>query len=625
MNKSTEILKKYWGFDQFRPMQEDIVESAIYGHDTFAILPTGGGKSICFQVPGLARSGVTIVISPLIALMQDQVQNLLSKGINASLITGDMSYREIDIALDNARFGNTKFLYTSPERLKNDLFIERFKRMHVGLIVVDEAHCISEWGHDFRPSYRDIAELRNHHPETPVIAVTASATKRVQDDIVSQLKLKDPKIFLGSLERTNISYKVRAVSNKLHFIINFCNKNREFTGIVYCQTRKSVKDVAKQLRAQGLSAGFYHGGLNSDDRKYMLEEWLQNRLRIMVATNAFGMGIDKPDVRYVLHYEAPNNLEAYYQEAGRAGRDGMESQAIALWERQDIDTMQRQLLIKYPDLERIKQIYNSICSFLHIAIGSGNGESYSFDIQKFHANFKIPITDAYYSLKILQANEDLVFTEDFFLPTRLKFAIGSSALYKFQVTHDTCSGLISLLTRSYPGIFDRFVTINENEIIKRLGTNKERLTERLKFLEQYGVIDISFQSQLPTITFLHERLPEGYLRISNERYTQRKEVESAKINAMIHYLTGVQCRSQMISEYFDSEGKKCGKCDICISERNNAYTLKELQEFIPKLLPIDFEDLVVKLQSERTHIQQALHLLILAEKIKLEDGKFVKI
>ena len=622
MTKSAEILKKYWGYDHFRPLQEDIVDSVIYGHDTFAILPTGGGKSICFQVPGLALEGLTIVVSPLIALMEDQVRNLRDKGIQVELITSGMSYREIDIALDNARFGKVSFLYTSPERLKSDLFIERCKSMKVSLITVDEAHCISEWGHDFRPSYREIAELRKMHPDAPIIALTASATSLVQKDIIKQLDLKSPNIFSASLERSNLQYKVIATQNKLERISEFCLRSNNQTGIVYCQTRRSVKHVVRQLRAQKISAGFYHGGLNSEDRRYMLENWMSGKLKIMVATNAFGMGIDKPDVRFVLHYEVPNNLEAYYQEAGRAGRDGLEAQAIAYWEQKDIDQMQGQLIAHYPEIERVKQVYQAVCNFLKVAFGSGNQETYDFDIQAFHAAFSVPITETFYSLKILQLNGTLNFTENSFHPTRLKFAIGSSALYKFQVAHDSVANLISLLTRSYPGLFERFVRIDENELEKRLKINRSKLREQLTYLEQYGIIDLSLQSNLPKITFLTERFPEGYLQLANEVYSTRKKIEEGKLEAMIAYLTSVNCRQEMIGLYFDSEPRKCGKCDVCLAEKKSTYSHKELIKLIPTLLPANLSEIVNRLQINQDEAQRALHTLLLEEKIVFSNNQF---
>ncbi len=623
MEKSRDILKQFWGYDGFRPLQEEIVDSAIYGHDTLAILPTGGGKSICFQVPGLALDGLTIVISPLIALMEDQVKNLRSRGIDAGLITSAMSYREIDITLDNARFGKTKFLYTSPERLKSDLFLERFKLMNIALIVVDEAHCISEWGHDFRPSYTEIAEARKIHPNVPIIALTASATTRVQEDIVTKLELKNVQKFAGSLERKNVHYSVIPTENKLKQVIDFCTKNNGVTGIVYCQTRKSVKAIVQQLRAHKLPAGLYHGGLNSEDRKYMLEHWMNDQLKIMVATNAFGMGIDKPDVRYVLHYEIPNNLEAYYQEAGRAGRDGNSSTALAFWEHKDLEVMKDQLETKYPPIEKVKLVYHSVCNYLKVAIGSGQQETYNFDLVDFSKKFNISISDVFYALKILQLNENLHFTEKSFHPTRLKFAIGSSALYKFQVAHTVHNDLITLLTRSYPGIFDRFIRIDETEITKRLKLTKVKLDAQLKELEKYGVIDVQFQTHLPQITFLQERLPDDYLTIQNAIYNQRKKVEKDKLDGLIHYILTNKCRSQMIGAYFDSDVAKCGTCDVCKSEVSSNHTFEELLVIIPTILPSTSEKISQQLLIDRDLTQRALHKLLLEEKIRLSEGEFV--
>ena len=623
MEKSKDILHKYWGYTSFRPLQEEIVDSVIYGHDTLAILPTGGGKSICFQVPGITLEGITIVVSPLIALMEDQVNNLQSRGINAGLIVSSMSYREIDITLDNARFGNMKFLYTSPERLKSDLFIERCKAMKVGLIVIDEAHCISEWGHDFRPAYREIKSLRELHPHTPMIAVTASATKRVQEDIVEQLQLKNVQLFEGSLERKNIRYWVEHSENKLQRIIQHCQANKSQTGIIYCQTRRNVKFVVTQLRAMKINAGFYHGGLKPEDRKYMLEHWMQDKLQVMVATNAFGMGIDKPDVRYVLHYEVPSNLESYYQEAGRAGRDEKDALAMAFWEEKDLDLMQEQLQKKYPSIERVKLIYNSVCNFLKIAIGAGEHESYDFDIQAFNKSFSIPISETYYALKILQLNETLSFSENSFHATRLKIAIGNSALYKFQVAHPSINELILTLTRSYPGIFDRFISINEIEISKRLKVNKTELRQQLEFLEQYGVIDVTYQSNLPKITLLTERMPDGYLNLSNAIYLTRKKIEEEKLDALINYITSEKCRSQIISEYFGSTVDECGRCDFCLQKMYPNESDKELINSILNLLPCKKELLHKNLNISKLRANKLIKKLLLEELIQLNDDDFL--
>ena len=619
MEKSREILQKVWGYSSFRPLQEEIVDSVIYGHDTLAILPTGGGKSICFQVPGLALDGITLVISPLIALMQDQVNQLEQRGIRAALISSGLSYREIDIALDNARFGTTKFLYTSPERLKSELFMERFKRMNVGLIVVDEAHCISEWGHDFRPSYREIAGIREHHPTTPIIAVTASATNQVKSDIVSQLKLKEPKEFIGSLERKNILYSLVNAENKIQRVLEHCQHHPDQTGIVYCQTRRSVKEVVTQLRAHKIPAGIYHGGMSSEDRSYMLKEWMQDRLKVMVATNAFGMGIDKPDVRFVLHYELPNNLEAYYQEAGRAGRDGQPAEAIGFWNKRDLTQMKDRLEAQYPSKERVKTIYNAICNYLQVAIGSGKDESYPFNLPAFSNTFEVSASETYYALRLLQLNETLGFTESSFFPTRLRILIGNKALYTFQVSHDTLTPLITLLTRSYPGIFDRFTTIHESRMSKRLNITEKKLREQLERLEQFGVIDVQFQSNLPKVTFLRERIADTQLSLEPSVYLHRKEREEAKLQALISFVQSDVCRSRLISEYFDGEPNDCGICDNCLRQE---FDSKSLHEIVLAKLPSTFAELEQEIPATKELLQTAIRALMHDEVIYYEEGTY---
>lgn len=613
LERSRDILKQVWGYESFRPLQEDIVDAVIYGHDTLAILPTGGGKTVCFQVPGLALDGITIVVSPLIALMQDQVEQLQKRNIKAAYITSSMNYREIDITLDNARFSEMKFLYVSPERLKSPLFLERFKLMNVSLIVVDEAHCISEWGHDFRPSYREISELRAYHPDVPLVAFTASATERVKQDIVTQLELRKPSLFLGELKRENLSYRVIASENKLQSVIDFCKDHTNQTAIVYCQTRRSVKEVAKQLRSHNVSAGIYHGGMSGDDRKYMQQLWMSNQIRVMVATNAFGMGIDKPDVRYVLHFEISDNLEAYYQEAGRAGRDGMSAQAIVYWEEGDIVAKKRALEQKYPPIERVKLIYSSVCNFLSIAYESGLNETFEFDLRKFTTSFSIPAGEVFHALKLLETNGTLSFSEGAFIPTRMKFAIGNSALYKFQVSHDSVTDLISALTRSYPGIFERFMVIDEAALAKRLSINAQELKRQLLFLEEYGVIDITFKSDLPQLTLLQERLPEDRLQLSHDVYLGRKENEITKLDALTNFLSTEECRAVYISNYFDSEIEACGICDNCKHRLSSNYTERELLEIIPTLLPKNRNQLVNLLNVKPELIDTTLRKLMLEE------------
>ena len=624
MDKSREIVKKYWGFDRFRPMQEEIVDTVIYGHDTLALLPTGGGKSLCFQVPGIAREGITLVISPLIALMQDQVANLQSKGIRAKSIISGMSHREMDITLDNARFGGLDFLYTSPERIQSKLFMERFKGMNVGLIVVDEAHCISEWGHDFRPAFKEIYKLREIHPDVPIIALTATATDKVRADILKQLQLKSPKIFEASFERSNLSYETQESENKLVAIVNYCKSHDDLCGIVYCQTRKSVKDVARILQANRISVGVYHGGMTKEDRERMLKDWLTDKIKVMVSTNAFGMGIDKPDVRFVLHYEFPPTLEAYFQEAGRAGRDGKESRAIVFWEKQDLTTLQERIKQQFPEITTIKTTYRAVCNFLKIAIGSGKDESYPFEIAKLCSAFQLNPLQAYNSLKILEMNNDLVFSEGVFHPTKVKYAIGNKELYNFQIQHSKFLGLTTLLSRSYAGIFEQYFEIHEKEFCTRLAINAMELENQLKQLEKYGVLDISWKSSLPTVTLTHERLPDDYLSISAEVYTYRKQNAEQKLEKALQFIELPICRSVQLLKYFGQESEPCGKCDVCKNNSKTTYRTKELKEILLPFLQNmqTLEDCIAKTNASSEQVKNALKELILEEKIEAFDGKF---
>jgi len=600
--KAEEILKKYWGFDGFRMNQGEIVESAINGHDTFALLPTGGGKSICFQVPGIARDGVCIVISPLIALMQDQVKNLKSKGLKAAALTSGMTRKEIDIILDNAKFGALDFLYVSPERLKTDIFKVRFQQMTISLIAIDEAHCVSEWGHDFRPPYKDIKDLRDIHPNVPMIAVTATATEKVRQDIIALLEMKTPKCFEGNFSRPNLSYEVYQVDNKLQMIYKACQKFQGQSGIVYCQTRRSTKEVVKFLKAQNFSVGIYNGGMSNEERELQLKYWMNDQTRIMVATNAFGMGIDKPDVRFVLHYEIPNNLEAYFQEAGRSGRDGNESRNIAFYEAEDIQHMEQQLEKMFPEKEFVKNIYRALCNFCGIAIGSGLGESYSLDIRAFLKKYNLPAMETYNALKILQLNNSIILNEDSFKGTRLKYAVDNKTLYNFQLKYEKLDKITTFLSRSYPGIFSNFFEINEFTIAKKLKMNKSDVVEQLRFLEKQGIIDINWQSNLPQLILQHERLPDDYFRLDKAIYDRRKEVAHSKFKGLKKFLNTKECRTVELLAYFGQKSEPCGKCDLCKMNSNSTYTVLEMNQAIKSLLqekPSSFSSLLSKLGREQ--------------------------
>jgi len=624
MEKSREILKQYWGFDHFRPLQETIVDDSIYGFDVLALLPTGGGKSICFQVPGIAREGITLVISPLIALMQDQVTNLEKRGIKAKAIVSGMSYREIDITLDNARFGGIDFLYTSPERICSKIFQERFKLMNVGLIVVDEAHCISEWGHDFRPSFLEISKLRSFHPDVPIIALTATATQFVREDIIKQLVLKKPKIHESSFERKNISYETYLTDNKLANILNNCKENSTECGIIYCQTRKSVKDIARILHANKLSVGVYHGGMTKTDRETMLENWMSGKTLIMVATNAFGMGIDKPNVRYVLHYEFPPSLEAYFQEAGRAGRDGVNSKAIVFWEKEDLTNLRQRFEMQFPPIETVKLCYRALCNFLKIAIGSGKDEAYNFEIKKLCETFNLNILETYNCFKILELNNDLSFTEGVFHPTKIKYTVGNRELYNFQIKHEKFIGLTTLLSRSYSGIFEQYYEINELEFCKRLSVTPVVLEQLIKELEKYGIVEVSWKSSLPSVTLLHERLPDDYLSISPDVYAKRKKFAESKLAAALNYLTDIECRNVLLLRYFGQETEKCGTCDVCQHENKNDISRISIKEKLRDYLKQTrtYKDCKSFLEITDDQLKKALRELLLEEIIIENQGKY---
>ena len=567
-DKAHHILKTVFGYDEFRSIQLDIVLAVLEGKDSLALLPTGGGKSICFQVPALAREGICLVISPLIALMKDQVDNLRKKGILAAAIYSGMGKREIDTVLDNCIYGNYKFLYVSPERLKTEIFIERFKRMKVNLIAVDEAHCISQWGYDFRPPYLEIAAIRQFHPDIPCLALTASATVQVREDIMDKLELKEPRIFVKSFSRKNLSYSVRLVENKLEKAIEIFRKIPG-SAIVYLRNRKGTKEVASILNQLGISATFYHAGLDNATRESRQSEWKTNRIRVMVATNAFGMGIDKPDVRLVIHLDLPDNLENYYQEAGRAGRDEKKAYAVLLSNAQDIMTLEERAKQAYPPLDFLKKIYQSLANYYRMAVGSGYMSSFDFEISNFASTYNLEVLLTYNAIKVLQEEGLLELSESFFNPSSLRFLVSQSKLYEFQIANVKLDPLIKLLLRTYGGeLFVEFMKIQEGKLAKSLNIYEKDLVLMLEQLDNVGIIAYSKRKDKPQITLLTERLDAGKLPLDQKRIDLRRQNTIKKAESMVAYVKNRKlCRANLISMYFGEESDDlCGVCDICLEK-----------------------------------------------------------
>jgi ATP-dependent DNA helicase RecQ len=622
MEKSRELLKRFWGYDAFRPLQEEIVDASINGYDVIAVLPTGGGKSVCFQVPGIAREGVVIVISPLIALMQDQVAQLQSRGIRAALLSADLSYYQVDKLLDNARFGGLDFLYISPERIQSSLFQERFKRMQPALLVVDEAHCISEWGHDFRPAYLHISRLRDWHPSAPIMALTATATKRVIDDIQRHLGLQNPLLFQGSLERKNISYRMVKSAQKEEHILTYCQNKKDVTGIIYCQTRRSVKRLYTYLKNHGLSVGLYHAGMSHEDRKLYLEWWMTGRLHIMIATNAFGMGIDKGDVRFVIHYEMPNNMEAYMQESGRAGRDEEASEAIGMYTDEDLSLMDLRIEEQFPEIETVRRVFGLLCNDLRIAYGSGLNETYPIDYTAFSLRQQIDPAIVYHSLRLLEMSNIVTMHEGVFRPTIVQFVTDHSVLYNFQVSHSQYLPLTRLLLRSYPGIFENHMRINEQEIAKRLNVPMKALRSQLEDLLRFGIIDATFSSDKPMITLQTVRPVHDDIMLLPEKYSQRKAFAETRLSALKRFIQAESCRMTVVYDYFDTKGQACGKCDCCLllepSDENISHRLKD---FLKK--PRTSEEIFNQFEYAREEIRILLRKLLLSEEL-VKNGDFWK-
>jgi ATP-dependent DNA helicase RecQ len=630
MFNAKQILIKYWGHTNFRPMQEEIIQSVLATKDTLALLPTGGGKSVCFQIPCLMQDGICIVISPLISLMKDQVEHLKSKGIKSVAITSGMSKNEVDVALGNCIYGNYKFLYLSPERLQNKMVQERIRQMNVNLITVDEAHCISEWGYDFRPSYLHIAEIREVIPDVPILALTATATADIIDDIQDKLLFSEKHLLQSSFVRENLSYVVINTENKKPKLVKILNHFKS-SAIVYVGSRKETKEITQLLRIHNISSDYYHAGLDMDIRNQKQEKWTHNEIRVMVATNAFGMGIDKDNVRIVVHLSTPTSLESYFQEAGRAGRDGTLAYAILLTNKSDRIDLSRFILSQFPTVQEIRDCYQKIADYFHIAVDTAEGESFEFDINDFCERYNLKIYKTYNILKYLEKEEFIKLTDSIHSPSKLHFIVDNTELYRFQVANVHYDSFIKLLLRSYSGLFENYVTINEQTLSSRFNSPPDQILDLLEKLQQLEILKYLPRTNAPKLVFTKNRAEASTLRISEEILEKRKELKKQKMESIIAYAeNSTICRTQQLLEYFGEENNyKCGKCDVCV-ERNKLdisdlefeKIKKYLQNILSEKAMISSEIINTITDVREEKVLKVLQWLLDNGKIKLTENKY---
>lgn len=626
--KYREILKQYWGYDDFRGIQREIIESIGAGRDTLGLMPTGGGKSITFQVPTLAAPGLCIVVTPLIALMKDQVANLRSRGIKAVAVYSGMRTSDVIVALENCIFGDYKFLYVSPERLSSDIFLNKVRKMPVALITVDEAHCISQWGHDFRPAYRQIAELRKLFPSVPVLALTATATADVVKDIQQQLAFSHENCFRMSFERKNLVYVVRRTENKLQELIHILGKV-DGSAIIYVPNRKKTKEVCDELVARGITAEFYHAGLSPEAKDGKEERWRSGESRVMVSTNAFGMGIDKPDVRLVLHTDLPNSIEAYFQEAGRAGRDGNRAYAVALYSRVDKATLSRRLADNYPLPPFIRNVYDSLCYYYSLALGDGLNCTYEFALNDFCHKYHLPILPTDSALKILTRMGYIEYVEEMEYSSRLLFIIDRDDLYRLSGLSHEHEALITLLLRNYSGLFTDYAFIDERYIARVMKVTRHRLYELLVSLSKKRIVDYAPSKRCPIVTFSRKRVFGEELRFAPEVYDERREAFSMRLNAMIGYaVSDDECRSRMLLRYFDErDTADCGRCDVCKNRsrggEEETLVLSDAERVLALLADgrLHSTSEIEALGLPRERLTAVLRYLCDEERVVIEDGR----
>ncbi len=622
------ILQQYWGYPSFRPLQEDIVDSVMAGKDTLALLPTGGGKSICFQVPAMAMEGLCLVITPLIALMKDQVAHLVAKGIHAAAIYSGMHPDALELAYNQAAFGRLKFLYVSPERLQTNQFIEALRRMKVCLLAVDESHCISQWGYDFRPPYLKIADIRPYMPKTPVLALTATATAKVVDDIQVRLGFKEKNVYQSSFERKNVTYNVVREADKYGVLRRKLEAMKEGSAIVYVRNRKRTQVIADWLNSVGISATFYHAGLDAKTRDQRQDLWMKGRVKVIAATNAFGMGIDKPDVRLVIHMDLPDSIEAYFQEAGRAGRDLKPSEAFLLVSPADIQKLQDNLAQSFPELDRIKLIYNALGNYFKIPVGAGENVSYPFVLTDFANRYGFNVVEVFHTLKILEKEGFLVLSDSFDEPSKVMVKASRDDIYGFQVNNPQYGELIKCMLRSLPGVMTDFVKINEETLAKKTGLTAEKVQEQLKKLESYSFLSYAPRNDKPQILFLSEFVDTKHFGLSKENYYDRKKDAEERVKAVVDFVNNDrECRSVQLLRYFNEKTKKtCGRCDVC--QRQALVPYDSIEEKLRTVM--GEEELPVKEvlsrcdEFDESQVLDAIRFLVDNGALQVEDDGMVK-
>lgn len=627
------VLKRYWGYPSFRPLQEDIVDAVMDGRDTLALLPTGGGKSICFQVPAMAMEGICLVITPLIALMKDQVAHLVEKGIPAAAIYSGMHPDELELAYNQAAYGRLKFLYVSPERLQTDAFIEALKMMKVCLLAVDESHCISQWGYDFRPPYLKIADIRPYIPKTPVLALTATATAKVVDDIQLRLGFKQRNVFQSSFERKNVTYNVIHEADKYGVMLRKLQAMQSGSAIVYVRNRKRTQVIADWLNSVGMPATFYHAGLDAKTRDQRQDLWMKGKVKVIAATNAFGMGIDKPDVRLVIHLDLPDSIEAYFQEAGRAGRDLQPAEAFLLVSDADVKKLHENLQQSFPPLERIRLIYTALGNYFQIPIGAGKNMSYPMVLNDFAQRYNFSVVEVYHTLKLLEKEGILVLSDSFDEPSKVMVKASRDDLYGFQVNNPQFGTLVKFMLRSFPGLLTDFVKINEEIAAQKTGLPLDQVIKQLKKLDEYHFLSYVPRITQPQILFLSEFVDSRHFNLSKESYYDRKKDAEERVKAVEDFVNNDdECRSVQLLRYFNEKTRKtCGRCDVCQKHHSgqHAAEYEQIQDELKNLLMENEMNVREVLRSCSDHNEEAVlesirYLVDVGELSLAKDGSLKK-